>query len=103
MKKFNLILAACALVIVLLFPSQAFANEAILPVSVKLVQCGPVIEKACERDSRCCALMGARSIEIALNHERSEPASYGHSSGFASISGHNYTDLGQYSRTAVFQ
>ena len=46
-----------------LLVSPAYAEEgAMLQIRVKLVSCGPTVEKACERDRRCCSLLGAYDI-----------------------------------------
>jgi len=41
-------------------PSTAHAAEAILPVTINIVQCGTIsqIESMCETDRRCCVFLG---------------------------------------------
>lgn len=43
------------------FAFPVYAAEAVLPIRATIVQCGPKKElaQACERDARCCGLLGA--------------------------------------------
>lgn len=67
MKKLTVL---CA---VLLSAEPALAAEALLPVSVRLIQCGPTVEQACREDSRCCALLD--SFELAQVENSNIPSS----------------------------
>ncbi len=44
-----------------------YAAEATLPISVRLVSCGPTVAQACELDLRCCGFL--ERLEIAQSHE----------------------------------
>lgn len=61
----NLIIIAMLTV----FPVQAFAAEAILPIKASIVQCGAQaqLEKACRQDSRCCVFTD--TLEVAMNDQ----------------------------------
>ena len=60
MVKYFFILA-----LILLLAQPAHAGEgtgATLPIRVKLVSCGPTVEKACKRDHRCCSLLDSYDL-----------------------------------------
>jgi len=54
----------------LLFAQPVSAGEAILPISVTLVQCERAIPLACKKDSRCCVFLD--SYELAHNGEANQ-------------------------------
>lgn len=89
-----------SLFLLIIAAHEVHAAETILPISVKLVQCGPTIEKACERDSRCCALLqGYEIAEIENNPlNQSTPADF-----IAAQNQEIIVDLTGNSRTQILQ
>lgn len=61
MKGFRLTLLSLTLCLLCI---SAHAADGVLPITVRLISCGPTVEKACQRDSRCCGLFGG-NIELA--------------------------------------
>lgn len=52
-----------------LLPVSAFAAEAILPITVTIIQCGKKedLEKACQKEPKCCKLIEDKKEEDPAN------------------------------------
>ena len=69
--------------------TPSIAAETALPVTVKLLSCGPTVQAACQRDDRCCVLLEGKPdkpFDVAQNEDNQMIGTFGYSVDQSQIS-----------------